>query len=269
MGPPDGRYLMRGADDAADGPPTHVLLFATLGAVQRRRLARRQRDAAPEPDPAPVSTGRATVIDVLAPLAGEAEARRWLSGAGEEQLERDLAVLNRALHLFRLISADADLHPVGRRQALVARIGYGAGEQVADGRWHEARELLAPAARSRRAKVLEPQARLAAVLGGRARALACEELVLRARADIDHGRAREAALQLAVALDAALAELPRDPAASAIADRLEELRGCHEATAAAAREALAGPLSEGALAAVMHALGRLEAALRARSVANG
>ena len=61
--------------------------------------------------------------------------------------------------------------------------------------------------------MLHPQARLAAVLGARERPLACEELALRARLDLDHGREREAALQLLVALDAALAELARGPAA--------------------------------------------------------
>ena len=62
--------------------------------------------------------------------------------------------------------------------------------------------------------MLRPQARLAAVLNGRERPLACEELTLRARLDLDHGREREAALQVLVALDAALAELAADPQAA-------------------------------------------------------
>ena len=65
--------------------------------------------------------------------------------------------------------------------------------------------------------MLTPQARLAAVLSARERPLVCEELTLRARLDLDHGRGREAALQLLVALDAALAELQADPAADALA----------------------------------------------------
>ena len=47
---------------------------------------------------------------------------------------------------------------------------------------------------------------MAAVLGGRERALVCEELVLRARADLDAARIREAALQVRVGLEAMLAE---------------------------------------------------------------
>jgi hypothetical protein len=112
---------------------------------------------------------------------------------------------------------------------------------------------------------LEPQARLAAVLGGRESVLVSEELVLRAQVDIEQGRAREAALQMLVALDAALAELQIDPGAGALAERLEELRGQREAIARAAQSALAGSLPAPDREAVEHTLGRIEAALRARA----
>jgi hypothetical protein len=246
-----------------------VLVLVTLGAPERRRLlAKRKRDAPPEPDPVPVATGRATIIDVGEPLSSEAEARRWLSSAGERDLEADLAVLNRALHAFRLVTADPYLHPVGRQHALVARVGFGAGEQVADGLWTDARELRSDPRRQPRAKVLQPQARLAAVLTGRERALACEELALRARLDLEADRGREASLQVLVALDAAVAELQADPRAEALASRLADLRAQRDAVAAAAQTALAGPLADGELDAVAHALSRIEAALRARAVAN-
>jgi hypothetical protein len=215
-----------------------------------------------------VSTGRATVIDVSAPLTDAAGARDWLSNAGEDELAADLAVLNRALHAFRLVTADPYLHPVGRQQALVARIGWGAGEQVAEGLWSDARELTARGGRERRSKVLQPQARLAAVMNGRERALACEELTLRARLDLDHGREREAALQLLVALDAALAELPADPVAAVLGERIDELRSQRDAIVAAAQAALAGRLSDAHTESVASTLGRIEAALRARAVAN-
>ena len=45
------------------------------------------------------------------------------------------------------------------------------------------------------------------MLGGRERLDACETLLLRARADLDAGRPREAALQLRVGLEALLVEL--------------------------------------------------------------
>lgn len=214
-----------------------------------------------------MTTGRATVIDVSEPLA-EGAAGRWLESAGEEDLDAGLAVLNRALHGFRLVTADPYLNTVGRRQLLVGRIGYGDGDQVADGLWTHARELSEPGPHLRRLKVLQPQARLAAVLSRREHALACEELVLRARLDLDHGRDREAALQLLVALDAALAELARDPTAATLTARLEELRGRRGEAGATAQAALGGGLDAAERGAVAFTLERLEAALRARAVAN-
>jgi hypothetical protein len=271
FGPPDGRYLMRREGAEGGSPPSHVLLFATLGAPERRHLAtkrRRQAPAEPEPPPAPVTTGRATVIPVDQPFPDAARAAAWLAGAGEDDLAVDLVVLNRALHAFRLVTGDPYSHPVGRASALVARIGYGAGEEVADGRWSDARELLLPSGRERRAKVLQPQARLAAVLGQRERALACEELALRAHLDLDQHRPREAALQVLVALDAAVAELSVDPLADRLADRLAELRDQRDAVAAAAQAALAGNPKAEQLDAVAFTLQRIEAALRFRAVQN-
>ena len=273
LGPPDGRYLVRTRDahvaqDAQETAPTHVLVFATLGAPERRRLAagRRRRDAEPEPEPTSVATGRATVIDVGEPV-DEPRARAWLAAADEDDLQPALAVLNRALHAFRVITADPYLQPVSRAQAIVARIGFGTGEEVAEGRWAAAKELTVTEGRRRRSRILAPQARLAALLGARESALACEELTLRARSDVDHGRPREAALQLLVALDAAVAELGTGPHSGALAGRLEELRGQREPVAAAAQAALSGPLSDAHAEAVAFALGRVEAALRAYAAA--
>jgi hypothetical protein len=268
LGPPDGRYLVRSPGDG-EAEPTHVIVFATLGAVERRRLAarRRQRAAAPEPGPTAVATGRATIIDVGRPLAGEQVAQAWLQDAGEDELASGLLVLNRALHAFRLVTLDPYLHPIGRRQAIAARVGFGAGEEVADGLWTGARELLPEDGRKRRARVLAPQARLAAVLGARQPPLACEELTLRARLDVDHGREREAALQLLVALDATIAELSADPHAPLLAERLTELRGRREPVAAAAQAALGGPLGQADIETVTATLARVEAALKARAAA--
>jgi hypothetical protein len=246
-----------------------VLVLATLGARERRRLgSRRRRVAEPEPDPAPVTTGRATIIDVGAPLSDTGAAESWLSGAGEEELAADLEVLNRVLHLHRLVSADPFARPVGREQTLVARVGFGAGEQVAEGQWTAARELDFSAPRRRGAKALVPHARLAGILAGREPALVCEELTLRARLDLDHGRTREAALQVLVALDAALAELAGDPLGAALQDRLAELRAQRDPIARAAQSALAGPPPAEELEAVAFTLGRIEAALRARLAAS-
>jgi len=215
-----------------------------------------------------VATGRATIIDVGTPLGTPELARDWLAAAGEVELSAGLEVLNRALHAFRLVTTDPHLNSVGRQQTLVARIGFGVGEQVAEGLWTDARELRTRPGRQRRVRVLEPQARLAAVLGGRERILACEELALRARLDVDQGRDREAALQVLVALDAALAELASDRAAPALQARLAELRTQRAPAAVAGQAALAGALSASDRETVVFTLSRIEAALRARAVAN-
>ena len=88
------------------------------------------------------------------------------------------------------------------------RVGFGSGDELADGRWSEAIELPRRERRRRRAEALRPQERLAAVLGGREHVDACETLLLRARLDLDQDRFREAALQLRIGLEALLAELP-------------------------------------------------------------
>lgn len=248
-----------------------MLVLATLRAPERHRALARHRGrrttAPPQPEPSPVTTARATLVDVVARLPDDEEARRWLAGAGEEELANDLRVVNWALDCFRVASADPDLPSVGRHHLLVARIGYGLGEEVADGLWTQARELIAATQRQRRAEILAPQARLAAMLGGREQPLACEELALRARLDVDHGRHREAALQLLVTLDAAIAELPHELTAAELAERLHELRAERDRVGDAAQAALEGPLEEPELQTVEFVLGRIEAALRARAVA--
>ncbi|HKG02418.1 MAG TPA: hypothetical protein VKB03_04505 [Conexibacter sp.] len=262
LGPADGRYVVR---DAADATPSHVLVLATLGAPERRRLRdRRARPVAAEPPPSPVTTARATVVDAV-PVS-IAEAERWLVDAGPNDAERALAQVARAVRAHRLASGDPAVHEPALAQALVVRAGHGAGEQVAEGRWGAARELPpARVARQRRVAGLQPQERLAALLGGHAHPLACEELTLRARHDLDSDQLREAALQLRAALDAALGELPTAPDASAdMTGRLAELRERRPAVAALADDALSGALPPEAGETLGATLQRLEAALRGR-----
>ena len=206
---------------------------------------------------------RATIIDVTQPLSAE-QAAAWLAQAGEAELQRDLDVLNAVLHAHRLAAADPHLPTLSRRQALAARVGFGAGEELADGRFSEVRELAWEAPRRPRRRMLTPEARLAAILTGRDEPLVCEELVLRARLDLDRGRHRHAALQLLIALDAAIAELSGDPAT---AERMPELRTFREPVGAAAQAALSAGPDAAAVAALTTALQRVEAALRARAAA--
>ena len=194
-----------------------------------------------------------------------APERRWLRSAGEAEAQAAVATLNRVLHMQRAATADPHVREVRREQAVVARAGFGEGDQVADGRWVKALELPLVTRRTRRDAALRPQERLGALLGGRDAVLACEELVLRARQDVDAGRRREAALQLDVALAAALAELEPWSARGDLAERLAELRDLHGSVQAAAAAALQGGVEDEDDAAVRHGLQRLEAALRART----
>jgi hypothetical protein len=262
LGPADGRYVLRGPG----GEPEHVIVLVTLGAPQRHLLGgRRARSAAAQPPPVPVTTTRATVV-AAAPQASAAEARALLAA-------RDLGpaaaaaveLLNRVLHLHRTATADPWLHEVALEHAIAVRVGIGEGEQVAEGRWTQARELPRARRGPRRSAALRPQERLAALLGGRDAPLAAEELALRARADVAAGRGREAALQLRVALAAARHELEAWGDRGDLGVRLEELRALAPAVDAAAERALRGGLDADSAAEVERALGRLEAALRART----
>src|SRR5205814_9030495 len=118
----------------------------------------------------------------------DATARAWARRAGEDEVAAAVRALNVAVRAHRLAAADPVVREVSRAQALAVRVGYGTGDEVAEGRWTEARELEGERRRSRRrASTLRPAERVAGLLGGRDRALACEDLTLRARLDLDHG----------------------------------------------------------------------------------
>ena len=271
LGPPDGRYLLRTREaagpEAETGEPEHVVVLDTLGARRRAGAAgwwtiripgsarRARRPRRTTPDPAPVPTARATIIDPVS-VSAKRQAQTWLAGIeAERETVAAVAVLNRVLFAHRIATADPHSHEVSPAQALVIRAGWGEGKQLADGYWQHARELpWVPSARAqRRAAVLRPDERLAELLGARSEELLCEELALRARLDLDHGRPHHAAIELDAALTAALRELGEE-ANPALAPRLDELRALH-----------AGVREEPDEAVLRHALERLEAALRART----
>ncbi len=267
LGPEDGRYVIRGHA----GQPSHVLVLATLGTVERRKLISRRspkaKGAEPEPDPTPVPTTRATLIQAE-PLADQAAAAAWVKTANlDAEADEAVDVLNTVLHAHRTAAMDPHTREVSRTQALVVRAGVGEGEAVAHGRWGDAAELPPPNLPSmqRRTTILRPQERLAAILSGRDVALAAEELTLRARLDLDAGRGREAALQLRVALEAALAELQPWADGADLSARTGELRELRSIVGDAANRALQGGLDDETTADVERVVGRLEAALRVRT----
>ena len=258
LGPADGRYVLRGHA----GRPDWVLVISTEGAVPRRR---RSRKVAPVPPPPEVSTGRATLISAD-PIEGD--PARWLKSVDAEAEAGDaLAQVNRALHLFRIAAARPGTHGFGIEDAIVVRVGYGGGEQVSEGRWTEAVELGSKRERRHRRRMLEPDSRFAALLGGYDVALATEELSLRARSDANAGRWREAALQLDAAFRAAPPELAPWRNHSDMAGRIAELERLTPEVSATAEAARQGGISQAQAEALGTALERLEAALRARSAA--
>lgn len=266
LGPPDGRYVVRGHAGEVD----QVVVTQTLGAAERRGIVRNRkpRGVAPEPEPTPVTVSRVTIV-APEPFTERDEGAPWLKSVDtEDETGAAVAVLNRLLHLYRTATADPYAREVAREQAICVRVGIGEGEQVAHGRWTDAVQL-PPVARKRdtRNAALRPQERLAALLGGRDAALACEELILRARIDLDAGRSREAALQLRVALEAAIAELAPWAGQQAVADRLDGLRAERRAVGAAANRALEGGLDEEAIADLTRIVGLVESVLRARTAA--
>jgi hypothetical protein len=300
LGPPDGRYLLRAR---AGADPERVVVLGTLGAGRAARGSRgaargswpilgrsraRPSRAPATPEPAPVPTARATIVDPVS-LSAERQAHAWLADLdAAREAHAAVAVLNRVLYFHRIASANPYVHEVSPAQALVIRAGWGEGEQVADGRWLHAQEL-PPVAHDRgpagsrrrrtadRSAALRPQERLAELLGARGASLLCEELALRARLDLDQGRVSHAAVELDGAFAAALRELPAEGRQD-LAIRIAELEQLRAEVAEQAGATLSLPDATGAEPAdpetaspgpdeevVRHALTRLEAALRART----
>lgn len=207
----DGRYLLRDERE-------QVLVIETLGAPPpARRRRKRPRDAEIGEPPSELPVARATVVRAFEEFRDEQAAGDWLrETSGDEAaidrlVEQGIDELNQALHAQSVASGDPYPQTVTPARAVVIRIGFGSGEALVDGAFTAAHQVdpgLGPTSRRRqRDEELRPQQRLAAVLGGRERLDACETLLLRARADLDAGRAREATLQLRVGLEALLIEL--------------------------------------------------------------
>ncbi len=211
----------------------------------------------------PVTRTRVTVIDAAA-MPDDATAADWLRKATPTD---ELAVFAQFMAFHRVAAADPYAPDADPSRAEEIRIGYGSGEQLAAGEWADARTVPLPELPTlKRRSKHRPADRLAALLSGRDAVLACEELTLRARADLDRGRNREAALQLETSLSAALAELAGWVTLGDLAARLEELAEHALRVSEAAAAARAGTLEGADLEVVSAALERLEAALRARAI---
>jgi hypothetical protein len=242
-----------------------VIVLATLGAPQRRllggRSARKPAAVSDAPAASPVPVARATLIRAEAlPSAVDGEA--WLEGLRRDTAALDAEVddaareLNAVLRAHRAAAADPYVREVSRAVANVVRVGYGSGDRVADGRFSAAYELPPDdARRTRRQEAMAPLERLAGVMSGTEEVGVGEELVLRARLDIDAGRFREAALQARIALEALLTEI----------GHAGELAAHREAVGDAANAALRGDLTAEQSSAVTEAVLEMRRALRRAS----
>jgi hypothetical protein len=260
VGLEQGRYLGR--------DPERVLVVDVVGAppAPRRRLGRpKPKDADPDAEPPTVPLTTLTVVRPR-PLGGDAEAEAWLARlrgdpeATESELAEAVRFVNGAVHAHRAAVLDPDIADLAAPHALAVRVGFGSGDQLAEGRFEHAFEV-PRSARRRRGELLRPQERVAAVLGRRETVATCEVLLLRARSDLDAGRHREAALQLRVGLETLLAERDRLRAPGQDED-LAALGERREVTGDAANEALAGELGEARLVEVTETLRLCERVLR-------
>lgn len=271
----DGRYLARGGES---GEEESVLVMQKLGARPSERRRRRTRSAA-KAEPAPLALSRVTTIRAFTPFESKEEAARWLDEACEAEdtvdvlVNEGIGLLNRALHAQAVAAADPasrrGLVPEGAERVL---IGYGSGEETASGRFRDARQVdISPhgSRRRQRDEDLRPQERVAAVLRGREQLDACETLLLRARADLDAARTREAALQLRIGLEALLAELKEaltDPGHESDMNALQESK---QEVGAIANAALEGEVTPEQTQQVEELLKTCERVLRRRRVLRG
>ncbi|HEX3262288.1 MAG TPA: hypothetical protein VHR37_01395 [Solirubrobacterales bacterium] len=266
IGIDDGRYLLRATDERAET----VIVVQTLGAQaagRSRRRRRRPRPADPPELPAEVPVTRFTVIPAEERAANDA-ARELdaLAGdpeAAEEAVLTGLRSANRLVRAHRIATQDPYGHEIGRSAPLAVRVGFGTGGELADGQWTRALDIPPPERRRRRADALRPQERLAELLAGREEIEACETLLLRARADLDQGRLREAGLQLLPGVDALLAELPERGGPGQEED-LGDLRERREHLVRVAAAALRGDLTAEQTEQIADAVGVCERILRRR-----
>jgi hypothetical protein len=174
-----------------------------------------------EPETVPVS--RVTVTGER--LEDAAAGSAWIKAAladperARQEVRRATRIVNRALSALRAGARDPLVTEVGASRALAVRIGHGTGDELAEGRWSEAKELKRP--RPGRLDDVEPQSRVAAVLAGRDDVHPAETLMLRARLDAELGREAEARYGLRAAR-AALEESP-GPREKALREELDEV----------------------------------------------
>lgn len=242
-----GRYLVRPLDEPDADPD--VLAVNTLGAPRARSRLRRGRPVPveSEPDATPVPLSRVALIKSI-PFESAEAGGRWLERVrGDDELSRNLATevaiaLNRAIEAHRVAAPEIYALPIHAGRAAAVRIGYGNGDELADGRWTEAIELAEKGRKSLRAELVDgvgAQERIAAVLGGRDSVAPAESLLVDAELAHAEGRYPLAAITLDAALGAAArAGADTEEAARALLPLAEAAHGHRQIAADELRKAL-------------------------------
>jgi hypothetical protein len=224
LGPPPGRYLVRGPGSTppAPAPATGAAPALPIGSADvllvrvdqapaaRSPLLRRSRPRQVEPGGPPAEVPVYVAALLFATRAfderagADAALARWRADAAsaEPLVQEALAVLNRAVRAYRAAAAHPYVVEVTRADARAVRIGHG-GADLVRGEWEDAVVLPAPqGSRLGRAARLRPTEIVADVLAGRGSILDGEDVLLRAVLDIEQGRPDAAAgqLELAIAL---------------------------------------------------------------------
>ena len=255
-----------------------LVLFTVGAARQPSRRRRRVRQAELDAETSPLPLTRATAIRAFAPFDDQRDAARWLDEATEAEettealIEDGIALLNRALHIQAVAATDSRIPALRAEHAVAVRVGYGSGEETADSRFSDAREIELGAGSSRRQRReadLRSQERVGAVLGGREQVDVCETLLLRARIDLDADRPREAALQLRVGLEALLVELRAEQADPGHDDDMATLAERQGEAVGAAEAAVGGELTSAQAHELRELLEICERVLRRRRVLRG
>jgi hypothetical protein len=166
------------------------------------------------------------------------------------------------VHAHRLSASDAYVFEVRAAQARRVRLGYGSGDELVEGTWREAWTLSAEdRKRGGRRAMLAPQEQVAHILSGSRPPNPSEDLLLRARLDLDQGRSRQAALQARAAHSALAAELQGEAGAEQVAEQVQGRTALAERLAAGALE---GPLTVEQDAELQELVAELERIARRR-----
>lgn len=257
---PSGRWTVRGH---ANRPRAVVVVEATERPPRRFRRKRRKLAAATS-----VPVARVTVVDAD-PIATD-DPDGWLAEHdADEAVDQALAAIHRLGHVNAIAAGEPQPRPLRWRDLTRALLAYGTGYQGADGDWTAHRPVSVAADQPRRVRRsgrgLGNEERLADLLSGRDAVLAAEPLSLRVQHDLEAEHYREAALQLRIAVEVAIAELEPWRDALHVDAALNALRDTRGAVAETATAAVRGGLTDEQVETVRDVAATLENALVRRS----